>query len=104
MAQRIEALSLYGSRWALSEDSVFKSYPSGPESYLVKMWCDRQQLWKALITGDTVTRLMIPIRGHGKNYLKKARGEIWLKRNERRNKKNKTKKNYQDEDKKVRNK
>ena len=25
MAQRIEALSLFGSRWALSEDSGFKS-------------------------------------------------------------------------------
>ena len=36
MAQRIEALSLYGSRWALSEDSGFKSYPSRPEVYLVK--------------------------------------------------------------------
>ena len=33
---RIEALSLYGSRWALSEDSGFKSYPSRPEVYLVK--------------------------------------------------------------------
>ena len=28
-----------------------------------KTWCDRQQLWKAVITGDTVTRLSIPIRG-----------------------------------------
>ena len=36
VAQRIEALSLYGSRWALSEDSGFKSYPSQPEVYLVK--------------------------------------------------------------------
>ena len=27
VAQRIEVLSLYGSRWALSEDSGFKSYP-----------------------------------------------------------------------------
>ena len=36
MAQRIEALSLYGSRWALSEDSGFKSYLSRPEVYLVK--------------------------------------------------------------------
>ena len=26
---------------------------------------DRQQLWKAIITGDTVTRLSIPIRGRG---------------------------------------
>ena len=37
VAQRIEALSLYGSRWALSEDSGFKSYPSRPEVYLVKL-------------------------------------------------------------------
>ena len=36
VAQRIEVLSLYGSRWALSEDSGFKSYPSRPEVYLVK--------------------------------------------------------------------
>ena len=27
---------IYGSRWALSEDSSFKSYPSRPEVYLVK--------------------------------------------------------------------
>ena len=36
VALRIEALSLYGSRWALSEDSGFKSYTSRPEVYLVK--------------------------------------------------------------------
>ena len=36
VAQRIEALRLYGFRWALSEDSGFKSYPSLPEVYLVK--------------------------------------------------------------------
>ena len=36
VAQRIEALCLYGSWWALSEDSGFKSYPSRPEVYLVK--------------------------------------------------------------------
>ena len=36
VAQRIEVLSLYGSRWALSEDSGFKSYPSWLEVYLVK--------------------------------------------------------------------
>ena len=63
------------------------------------MWCDRQQLWKAIITGDTVTRLSIPIRGRDKNHLKKARGEIWPKRSERRNNTKKKKKN-QDEDKK----
>ena len=61
---------------------------------------DRQQLWKAVITGDRVTRLSIPIRGRGKNHLKKARGEIWPKRCERK----KQHKNYQDEDRKVRNK
>ena len=32
-----------------------------------KTWCDRQQLWKAVITGDTVTRLSIPIRCRGKS-------------------------------------
>ena len=53
--------------------------------YVSKTWCDRQQLLKAVITGDTVTRLIIPIRVHGKNHLKKARGEIWPKRSERRN-------------------
>ena len=31
-----------------------------------KTWCDRQQLWKEVITGNTVTRLIIPIRGRGK--------------------------------------
>ena len=36
VAQRIEVLSLYSSRWALSEDSGFNSYPSWPEDYLVK--------------------------------------------------------------------
>ena len=34
--QGIKALSLYSSRWALSEDNGFKSYPSWPEVYLVK--------------------------------------------------------------------
>ena len=36
VAQRIEVLSLYSSRWALSDDSSFKSYPSQPEVYVVK--------------------------------------------------------------------
>ena len=62
-----------------------------------KTWHDRQQLWKAVIAGDTVTKLIIPIRGRGKNHLKKARGKIWPKRSERRNNEKKT---YQDEDKK----
>ena len=45
-----------------------------------KTLCDRQQLWKAVITGDTVTRLRIPI-------LKKARVEIWQKRSEKKQQK-----------------
>ena len=48
-------------------------------------WCDRQQLWKAVITGDTVTRLSIPIRGRGKKSPEEARVEIWPKLSERRN-------------------
>ena len=32
-----------------------------------KTWCDIQQLWKAVITGDTVTRLSIPIRVCGES-------------------------------------
>ena len=36
VAQRIETWSLYGSRWALSEDSSFNSHSSWPEVYLVK--------------------------------------------------------------------
>ena len=36
VAQRVEALSLYISRWALSEDSGFNSYPSWPGCYFVK--------------------------------------------------------------------
>ena len=44
VAQRLEALSLYGSRWALSEDSGFNSYPNRPEGYLVKTWSGIKQL------------------------------------------------------------
>ena len=36
VTQRMEVLSRYGSRWALSEDSGFNSYPSRPVVYLVK--------------------------------------------------------------------
>ena len=36
-------------------------------SSCVVLCCDREQLWKAVITGDTVTRLSIPIRGRGKS-------------------------------------
>ena len=89
-SQRIEALSLYGSRWALSEDSGFKSYPSRP-----KTWCDRQQLWMAVITGDTVTILSIPIRGRGKSPEEGQRWNLaetqWKKKQHE---------NYQDEGKK----
>ena len=36
VVQQKEGLSLYGSRWALSEDTVFNSYPSRQKVYLVK--------------------------------------------------------------------
>ena len=87
VAQRIEALSLYGSRWVLSEDSGFKSYPSRPEVYLV----DRQQLWKAVITGDTITRLSIPIRVWGKSPEEGQRWNLaetlWKKKQHKKNNK-----------------
>ena len=66
MAQQIEVLSLYGSRWALSK-AVSNPTQAGQRFTWLKTWCDRQQLWKAVITGDTVTRHIIPIRGHGKS-------------------------------------
>ena len=67
LAQRIEALRLYGSRWALSEVSGFQSYPSRPVVYLVKKRGAIDNYGKAVITGDTVTRLSINIRGRGKS-------------------------------------
>ena len=84
--QRIEALSLYGSRWALSEDSGFKSYPSRPEVYLVKKKSGaidnnygRQQLLGIRLQ-DSAFLSEVAV-----NHLKKARSEIWPKRSERRN-------------------
>ena len=60
-----------------------------------KSWCNRQQLWKAVTTGDTVTRLSIPIRGRGKSPEEGQRWNLaetlWKKKQH---------KNYQDEDKK----
>ena len=60
-----------------------------------KTWCDRQQLWKAVMTGDTVTRFSIPIRGRGKSPEEGQRWNLaetlWKKKQH---------KNYQDEDKK----
>ena len=38
----------------------------GFETAIFWQWNHRQQLWKAVITGDTVTRLSIPIQGRGK--------------------------------------
>ena len=62
VAKRIEALSLYGSKIAVSNPTQ-----AVQRFTWSKTWCDRQQLWKAVITGDTVTRLSIPIRGRGKS-------------------------------------
>ena len=61
-----------------------------------KTWCDRQQLWKAVITGDTVTRLSISIRGRGK--ITWRRPEVKFGWNVV--KEETTQKNYQGEDKK----
>ena len=59
----------------------------------------RQQLWKAVITGDTVTRLIIPIRGRGK--ITWRRPEVKFGRNVvKEETKHTKKKNYQDQDKK----
>ena len=95
--QRMEALSLYCSRWALSEDSGFNSYPSRPEVYLVKN-----------VVRKTTTMEGSNYWGYGYktqhsyprsrlNHPKKARGEIWPKRSEE---ETTQKKPYQDEDKK----
>ena len=45
---------------------LFFCVVSSFNTFRPKTWCDRQQLWKAVITGDTVTRLSIPIRDRGK--------------------------------------
>ena len=46
--------------WNRRDSTPLSAAPRAP-------WCDRQQQWKAVITGDTVTRLSIPIRGRGKS-------------------------------------
>ena len=46
--------------WNRGDSTPLSAAPRVPK-------CDRQQLWKALITGDTVTRLSIPIQGRGKS-------------------------------------
>ena len=72
MAQRIEA-RVYNSGehcQKIGEHCLKKAVSNptqaGQRFTWSKTWCDRQQLWKAVITGDTVTRLIIPIRGRGK--------------------------------------
>ena len=60
-----------------------------------KTWCDRQQLWMAVITGDTVARLF---HSYPRSRLITWRGpEVKFGRNVV--KKKKTQKNYQDEEK-----
>ena len=54
-----------------------------------KTWCDRQQLWKAVITGDTVTRLRSRLITWRRPEVKFGRNVV----------KKKQHKNYQDEDK-----
>ena len=66
MAQRIEALSLSTVPGEHCQ-KIAVSIPTQANQRVnwSKTWYDRQQLWKAVITGDTVTRLSIPIRGRG---------------------------------------
>ena len=54
--------------WQCSPGTVEtqRLYPLRQRFIWSKTWCNRQQLWKAVITGNTVTRLIIPIRGHSK--------------------------------------
>ena len=78
MTLRIEALSLYGSRWALSEDSGFNSARG-----LLKQ--KRGAIDNNYGTGDTVTRLQSRVAVY---HLKTARGEIWPKRREKNNREN----------------
>ena len=44
----------------------FHLWPSSGDFAATSDRNDRQQLWKAVIAGNTVTRLIIPIRGRGK--------------------------------------
>ena len=55
--------------WQCSPGTVEtqRLYPLRQRFTWSKTRCNRQQLWKAVITGDTVTRLSIPIRGRGKS-------------------------------------
>ena len=70
VAQRIEAVSLFGSRWALSEDSGFKSYPSRPEVYLVKNVVEGSNYWGyGYKTQHFLSEVAV-------NHLKKARGNL----------------------------
>ena len=48
--------------WQCSPGTVETQRPY-PLRHGPRPWYDRQQLWKAVITGDTVTRLSILIRG-----------------------------------------
>ena len=50
--------------WSYKSLSVLPE--SGPYRIFFVLVFNRQQLWKAVITWDTVTRLSIPIRGRGK--------------------------------------
>ena len=67
MAQRIEALVSTVPGEHCQKIAVSNPTQAGQKFTWSKMWCDRQQLWKAGITGDMVTRLIIPIRGHSKS-------------------------------------
>ena len=59
---QISPLAFFRGFTATSDRNA-ESCNHSPSNY----WSDRQQLWKAVITGDTVTRLSIPIWGRSKS-------------------------------------
>ena len=77
VAQRIEALSLYGSRWELSEDSGFKSYPLGQKRGAINNNYGRQWLLGIRLQ-DPAFLSEVTV-----NHLKKSRGKIWPKCSEK---------------------
>ena len=70
--------------------AVSNSTQAGQRFTWSKTWCDRQ-LWKAVITGDTVTRLSIPIRGRGRRPEVKFGRNVVKKRNNTKTTKTRTK-------------
>ena len=60
--------------WNRRDSTPLSAALRAPRFTWSKTWCDWQQLWKAVINGDTVTRLSILIRGRGKSP---EEGQMW---------------------------